>query len=284
MNLVLEPGINQDYERALVDAARKLGWDVVLVQHVPFSDTFVVSLGDGTHGQPVSGKVLQDKRSWFYGSIQAAKIAQKATAWTVHATWSQLRCAAYYPHLRSRLFQKNWKMTTVERVLLNRDALYASDMAIDQTLFFRPDGCDKLFTGMCISLPEFDQGYQMMTFYDVPPYTPVVVASPQKILEEARFLVVNKKVVTGSLYKNDGRSEHVPASPKLLAIAQETLEFCIAQGYNPALSWVLDLAFDGAEWRILEVGATSCCGLYKCDPYKLLAALDASLSPDAGSP
>lgn len=284
MNLVIEPGIDPAYENALVGAARKLGWDVVFVQHVPFSNSFVKSLGDGTHGSPVPEEVLRDKNSWFHGSIQAAKMAQKVTAWKVHAPWAQLRCAVYYSFFQDRLFQQNWILTTVEGVLVDKDALYSSDMVVDETLFFRPDACDKLFTGMCISLPEFDQGYQLMTFYDVPPQTPVVVASPQKILEEARFLVVNKKIVTGSSYRNDGKPEHVPASPKLLAIAQETLEFCLGKGYNPVLSWVLDLAFDGAEWRILEVGAASCCGLYKCDPYKFLAALDLALSPDAGSP
>ena len=279
MKLILEttPGFNSD--TPLSEAARALGWEVVTLQHVPFTDfrdsfAFVDSF---EKMNPIPKAVLQDPKAWFHGSITAAKVAQKTTSWKVHAPWSRLRCAVYYAFLQERLFQQNWMLTTIEGVLADKEALFSSEMALEETLFFRPDSCDKIFTGMCISKSDFEAGYQRMIYSDPPPRTQVVVAVPQKILEEARFLIVDKKVVTGSVYRNGGKLEHVPASPEMLDMAQGHLDFCVEKGYNPALSWVLDLAFDGLEWRILEVGATSCCGFYACDARKFLSALEESL-------
>lgn len=272
--LVLEPGVEPEYEKALAASARRAGWDVVLVQHVPFTSEFVRSDEDGLPGNPVPKSVVLNPDCWFHGSIQAAKAAQVGTAWKVHAPWNALRCSSYYPKLRERIFQQRHEFTTVAGVLTDKDRLFASDLVEDETLFFRPDGNDKLFTGGCISLPEFDAGYKLMTFYEPPPEAPVVVATPQRVLAEARFLVVAGEVITGSYYKTGGQSLRLRASSDLMEKAREALAFCKAKGFDPAPSWVLDLGENATGWHIMEVGATSCCGLYKCDTDAFLIALD----------
>lgn len=273
--LVLEPGVEPEYERALAASARQAGWGVVLVQHVPFTNKFELSNEDGTTtGRPVPRILLADPTCWFHGSIQAAKAAQAGTAWDVHAPWDALRCSSYYPLLRERLFQRRHEFTTVGGVLADKDRLYASDMVRDETLFFRPDGNDKLFTGGCISLPDFEHGYKLMTFYDTPQDAGVVVAQPLRVLAEARFLVVGRRVVTGSYYKTGGQSVRLQAGGELTAKAEEHLAFCLERGFDPAPSWVLDLAQDADGWRIIEVGASSCCGFYKCDTDAFVRALD----------
>ena len=282
--LAIEQGIEPEYEKALIASAKLYGWQVHLVQHVPFTDTFATAYEPGMTRGPLSEALLSNPNVWFHGSIQAAKAAQRVTKWQVHAPWPSLRCAVYYSFLQKRLFQKDWMLTTVEGVKVDKDALFSSEFVEDETLFVRPDACDKLFTGMCLSLREFEEGYKRMTFYDPPPNTQVVVARPQKILAEARFLVVDKKIVTGSSYRNDGKGVHLPATPKLLEEAEEMLKFCLAQGYNPAPSWVLDLAYDGVDWLILEVGASSCSGLYKCDTDLFIEALTRMLSRDLSAP
>ena len=275
--LVLEPGIDLEYERPLAEAASRAGWGVALVQHVPFSDMFVRSSWSGDHGDPVDASVLLDPNCWFHGSIQATKVAQQNTAWQVHAPWHALRCSSYYPHLRDRLFQQRHAFTTVGGLLRDRDQLFTSDLAVDGTLFVRPDACDKLFTGMTISRSDFDAGYKLLTAYDPPQEAPVVVAAPQKVFAEARFLVVAGDLVTGSYYKTGGQAVRLRVSDRIVDTARDMLGFCLAQGYDPAPSWVLDLAEGSDGWRILEVGATSCCGLYRCDLNAFVDALQGVL-------
>jgi hypothetical protein len=269
--LAIETGIEPEYENALQEAARAAGWAVHRVQHIPFTDTFVT--GDPNMGHPLPDGLIDNPNVWFHGSIQAAKVAQKATKWQVHAPWAQLRCSAYYPILGERILQRDHLFTTVAEIATDKDKLYASSLVEDETLFFRPDGNDKLFTGGCISLPDFDKGYSLMTFYEPPPTSVVVVARPQRIRSEARFLVVGGKLITGSYYKTGGQTVRLEAAHSLMRIAEDHLAFCLERGFNPAPSWVLDLAETKNGWHIIEVGATSCCGLYKCDMGKFIAAL-----------
>lgn len=269
--LAIETGIEPEYEDALQVSADKAGWNVEVVHHIPFSDHFV--LGDSMMGTPVPEALLKNPHVWFHGSIQAAKQAQKTTKWQVHAPWFNLRCQRYYPKLKERLLQKDHLFTTIAGVLERREELFASDLVEDGTLFFRPDGNDKTFTGGCISDDDFDHGYKLMTFYEPPPDTVVVVARPRNITAEARFLVVDGQIITGSFYKTGGQGLRLRASAKLMAVAVDMLEFCIAQGYNPDPSWVLDLAEASGGWHIIEVGGSSCCGLYKCDTDLFIQAL-----------
>ena len=48
-----------------------------------------------------------------------------------------------------------------------------------------------------------------------------------------------------------------------------------------ALEYVLDLAETAEGWSIIEVGATSCCGLYKCDMDAFIEALGSVLAGSA---
>ncbi len=271
--LAIETGVEPGYENRLQEAAARAGWKVRRVQSMP-GDNFVSGDGDS-----LPQALLDDPRVWLHGSIQAAKRAQRVTRWQVHAPWADLCCSSYYPLLQERIFQRDHLFTTVAGVNADRAALFASHLVKDDALFFRPDGNDKAFTGGCITREDFDSGYALMTFYDPPPTLGVVVARPQRILSEARFLVVDGVLVTGSLYRTGGQAIRLEAHAELLQTARDHLAFCLAQGFNPAPSWVLDLAETTDGWSIIEVGATACCGLYQCDMDAFIKALSASL-PD----
>lgn len=275
MILAIETGIEPEYEQALQEAARGEGWEVRSVMNIPFTDQFVT--GDPSMGSPLPESFLQAPNVWFHGSIQAAKRAKTATAWQVHTPWVQLRCQHYYEVLRDRILQREHLFMTLEEFAARKDELFASDLVEDESLFVRPDGNDKVFTGGCLTAEDFQKGYDLMTFYDPPPTTRVVVARPQKIKAEARFLVVEGKIVTGSLYRTGGQSVRLEAYSSLAEVAEDHLRYCLDQGFNPSPSWVLDLAETPDGWSIIEVGSTSCCGLYKCDLVAFIRALTESL-------
>jgi len=281
--LAIETGIEPEYEQRLMESAWTAGWDVVEVRHIPFTTLFILA-PNGEHGNPISDEFRDNTDVWLNGSIQAAKGAQAGTKWKVHAPWNELRCSRYYLKLADRLLQKDHTFATLAELPRAKDQLYAtSGLAEDGTLFIRPDGNDKVFTGGCISLDDWDHGFKLMTFYEPPPETRVVVARPRRISAEARFLVVGGKLVTGSYYKTGGQSVRLEASDDLMAIADDFLAFCLERGFNPSPSWVLDLAETAEGWHIIEVGATSCCGLYQCDTDKFVTALTEVLPKEKGN-
>jgi len=278
--LAIETGIEPEYEEALQEAARGEGWEVRSVMNIPFTDQFVT--GDPRMGDPLPQSLLQDPRVWFHGSIQAAKRAQKVTSWQIHAPWAELRCQHYYKVLSGRILQRDHLFMTLGEFADRKEELFSSDLVEDESLFVRPDGNDKVFNGGCLTAENFQKSYALMTFYDPPPATRVVVARPQKITAEARFLVAGGKVVTGSFYRSGGQSLRLQAHDSLMEEAEDTLQFCLGQGFNPSPSWVLDLAQTPEGWKIIEVGATSCCGLYKCDMVAFVSALTAAIGSEAG--
>jgi hypothetical protein len=276
--LAIEVGIEPEYENALIASAKKAGWSVEVVRHVPFTNEFV----DKDH-LPLPRKLLENPNVWLHGSIQAVKAAQhmvddgtlfgsRPIKWQVHAPWADLRCAQYYPQLKGRLLQKDWRLTTIEGLRDWKDQLF-EELGEDDSLFVRPSENDKLFSGGCITREDFQESYDLITFYDPPLQSHVIVARPRKINAEARFLIVDGKLVTGSFYKTGGQSLRLEASDNLMEIAQDFLDFCLSRYFNPSPSWVLDLAQTAEGWHIIEVGATSCCGLYKCDTDKFIQAL-----------
>jgi len=57
--------------------------------------------------------------------------------------------------------------------------------------------------------------------------------------------------------------------PEALALAQE-----VAQHYNPNTAWIIDICQTKAgEYKLMEVGCFSCCGLYKCNRDIIVAAV-----------
>ena len=261
--LAIEVGIEPQYEQALIASAKKFGIEVLEVASVPFTHEF----------RGVNREQSEDPSYWFHGCIGGAKSATKITSWQVHAPWDELKCKYYYERLEGRLLNDEYIETTISGMRDNFVSLYSSDLVEDETLFFRPNACDKIFSGGCISKNEFDIKYDLVRFYDPPLATEVIVSRPKKITAEARFFICDSRVVTGSYYKTGSQSVWLEADESLIAQAEEILDFCLSNGYNPDRTWILDLAQHDGEWFILEVGSTSCSGLYKCNTDKIIKSL-----------
>lgn len=278
--LAIETGIEPEYEQALIASAKKIGWKVAVVRHVPFSHVFE-DLPEG---------LADDPDVWFHGDITACKSAQKITKWQVHAPWEALRCSNYYDKLNGRLLNQDWLLTTIRGMREDKEALYTGELVEDGTLFFRPDTNDKIFTGTLIHEDDFDKAYDLVNFYEPDPESEVIVARPRVIRAEARFLVVGGKLITGSYYRTGGQTVRLEATGSLMEIAQDMLDFCLKRGFNPAPSWVLDLAecpdvgLGRRRWVIIEVGASSCCGLYSCDTDLFMKALASGQGRPVGFP
>ena len=280
--LAIECGIDPDYEGRLITSATKLGLQVLIVAWDAREQRFCLSDGQGSITERlVPDPSLRNVQVWFHGSIQACVAAQEHTRWQVHAPWDALKCSSYYPKLQgfvgpdTALFQKGWRILPLGDFINERDllvdVLYETD-----TLFVRPDTNDKVFSGGCVSKSTWDENLKNILFYEPPMDTLIVIARPRQVVSEARFLVVNHRLVTGSYYKvgSQAMQLRVQQYSPVWQQAQRLLDVCLTNAFHPSYSWVLDVAEDSrGVSEIIEVGGSAYCGMYACDTDAFLTAL-----------
>ena len=170
--------------------------------------------------------------------------------------------AASDSQLQPVLLNHDYFMVPFGELPRRLDALLEA-LGVEQQLFVRPDSPLKLFTGMTIHRETFPQDYELMGFYDVPLESLVVVSSPKTIEQEWRFVVVDGKVVAGSLYRDGEADVTLPARDEG---ARALAEQVAAMDWQPDPVWVLDICrtMEG-KYRVLELGGFSFSDLYGCD-------------------
>ena len=172
-----------------------------------------------------------------------------------------------------RVWSKEW-----EGKCLNAPATISKfgEVAEQDDLFFiRPCLDDKQFTGQVMDWEEFaewqekvvnlGEGYTTLD-YD----TAVLVSEPKKIEAEYRFIVVDEKVITGSLYKQGQTVLYQECTDEYLCGYAQFIADC----WCPSRGFALDLCVHAGEIWVLEMGNMNAAGLYDCDVQKVVMALE----------
>jgi hypothetical protein len=199
-----------------------------------------------------------------HGDIDLVQRVRELGCWMpgVFAPFSELYCAAYYPHLGQYLLNGEYAMLPLGEMERCRKFLFET-FAHDGRIFVRPDSPFKSFTGQLVSRERFEADLEFIGFYNVPPGAIVIVSRPQEIVAEWRFVAAEGTILTGSRYKSGGKFEPDPSvEPAARKLAEE-----IATGpWQPDPVWIIDICetVEG-QFRLLEIGGFSCAGLYKCD-------------------
>lgn len=180
----------------------------------------------------------------------------------------------------STFSMKNY-LSTYGRHMLSSDAItttfkdFSSAEHKDDDLFFvRPDADDKSFNG------------EVRTFYDIKHFienaikvdnviltedTKILVGEPYNIKKEWRNFIVNGKVVSSSLYrqnfklKKDGNN--IPLD--MVAFVEDR-----CKEYTPHDVFVMDVALCGDEYYIIECGCFNSVGFYHSDVKKIIKEVD----------
>jgi hypothetical protein len=94
-----------------------------------------------------------------------------------------------------------------------------------------------------------------------------LVSEPSKIEAEYRFVISEKKVLTGSQYNEEGIGISVfPEDASKLA--EEIANSC---EFNPHSMYIMDICkLKNKEYRLMEIGSVNCAGLYACDLIKFV--------------
>lgn len=140
--------------------------------------------------------------------------------------------------------------------------------------FVRPVSDAKLFAGAVLRRQEAVAWGERIRGADptrtITPETPIIVAPVKTILTEARFVVVDGEVVTGSQYRR-GSSVLLGAEvePHILAYARAR-----AAAWTPDRVCVLDIADTPTGPKVVEFNCFNSAGWYACDMSRIVQAIE----------
>jgi hypothetical protein len=202
------------------------------------------------------------------GSIEFCGMVRREAPWIpgVYMTMDHYDCTNYYPVFGDSLLNgEDYLMIPYGELRRKKDWLY-DKVGIENCIFIRPNRGNKIFAGKMVEKEHFDKDIDMLGFYEVEGRELCIVGRPYNVTTEFRFVVVDGKVVTGTQYKD--------VKGKLISEPCETPEhnWFMPQHhvdkfkFAPDRAWCIDMCMtkDGG-YRVLEVGAFSCCGLYGCN-------------------
>jgi hypothetical protein len=155
--------------------------------------------------------------------------------------------------------------------LLNGDIIIEKikDLVLDdKPLFIRPLKDNKLFTGRVFKNEDFNILKYDMSNTALEEY--VILSEPKLIESEYRLFIVDKKIVSGSLYKLRGQviwSDFIDST--ILNFANEMIS-----KWSPAIAYTLDIALINKEPKIIEINNINSAGLYKSDVSKIVDAIE----------
>ena len=238
------------------------------VKWIPYTDKIVDAQLQGT-GQDVSTlpeiHIPTDLPVMAYGSYGLAR--------TVKAR-GLLPGAFINEHFTQASWMAGWGRDT----LLNGECVQMSlgSMQWPESLdkaFLRPEEDTKSFSGTCMARDEFLSWRDQVLSVDSPSLhadTPIVLAPMQEIYVETRLFVVNRRVVTGSVYKRGTRVIYDDwISSDVLEFAQQQIERWI-----PDEAFVLDIASTANGLKIIEVNNINSSGIYASNLFKIVEALE----------
>jgi len=168
---------------------------------------------------------------------------------------------------------KQWKSFCLNSKAKIMTFKEAKETLEDKEYFIRPIEDTKSFTGNLFtpghlkSLQERYSGYENNNFTEE---SKIIVSEPRKIKREWRNFIIDGKVISSSLYKEDG------VHKEEVGIPNEVLAFCRAAlyVYNPARAFALDVCeLEDGSFAIVEFGCIHNCGFYKADMNKVTEAI-----------
>jgi len=226
-----------------------------LVKYIPFEG--------GTHKNPKG--VASDGCVLVYGSLGLVRQLLREKAW-VPCGWCTLKnfeCSTYYTYFGKFLLNQDYIMMPAVELLRQKEFVYEK-MGIDNCVFVRPSSGFKEFAGALVPFEEMNKNALGFGFYHENPELMTVVTTPKVITKEWRFVVAEKKVITGSQYRlgKDVEPELVETTCEAALYAQSIVD---AVEWEPDPIYTLDVCESDGKLFLLELNGFSTSVLYDCD-------------------
>jgi hypothetical protein len=213
------------------------------------------------HEDTIAQELLDENvATIFVGSLRTAREVNKYPLYPgAICKLKNFDCLNYYPSWSDYLLNKDWIITVPP--ILKR---HCKEGDTAKKFFFRPNEGDKTFTGGLFTKSELVN----MKLQD---NKVIIQASKKDILDERRFLVVDRKIVDNTRYLDSPKKNRLYQAAKLI------LENAL---HNPR-TFLPDRAFtvDIGESRhsgigVIELNSFSCANLYSMNMDKVVPAIN----------
>ena len=214
----------------------------------------------------IENKHTEDSCVIVYGSINSSIYVQRKKPWIpgVWCDFKELKCSTYLSHWGKYSVHKNYLFLPLSEVYRKKDWIFKT---FGKTVFIRPDDNSKSFHGELVADEKFEDWYDTANSYNPGKKCMTLVSEPSKIEAEYRFVISEKKVLTGSQYDEEGIGVFTfPEDASKLA--EEIANSC---EFNPHSMYIMDICkLENKEYRLMEIGSVNCAGLYACDLRKFV--------------
>lgn len=267
VNWVIDKYIFEDYETKLADAIVRSG------MNVHYYDELKTDIGT------FMGKRFTDNDIViFHGSLQHGRRVEKLPLYPgIFLTLDAYECYKYYGHFGDYLLNNVYRMLGLNDVLRYKQHIFAG-FGTD-SIFIRPSNGYKSFPGQTLPYKNFEQEFDILTksYGGLEMDTLVVVSPAREIDEEYRFIVVDGKVVSGSLYMDKHNRSKWEAYYNRGCEDKEAWAFAekMAKIYQPDKAFTLDVCkLPNGEYKLIEVNSFCCGSMYGNDYDKVVEAVN----------
>jgi hypothetical protein len=226
----------------------------------------------------MSKKFTDDDIVIFHGSLQhGRRVVQTKCYPGIYLTLENYECHRYYGHFGEHLLNSNYIMMGLNDVLRNKNRIFGR-FGTD-SLFIRPSNGYKSFPGQTLPYLNFDQEFDILTkSYGGIDLGKLVVVSPvQEINEEYRFIVVDGKVVSGSLYMDTNNRKSWAAYYDKECTDLGAIKFAseMAEIYQPDRAYTLDVCkLTNGDYKLIEINSFCCASMYGCNYDNVVKAIN----------
>jgi hypothetical protein len=152
---------------------------------------------------------------------------------------------------------------------------FLSGLPKDSDWFVRPSEDLKLFTGMVDTAENIVDWFkdamecESSGSYKIEKGTDVVVSDPRNIQAEWRYFIVDGKIVSGSMYRYEGRLYKQRVTEQDILDEAQTF----ADKWLPHQNVVMDLALVDDKLKVIEFNCINSSGFYDNDIESVITAL-----------
>lgn len=264
---IIDKGMFEEYEDRLVSAIKNSGSDVIFYDDFKYYDI-----------TDFLNKINVDDIIIFHGSLQhGRKVAKTSYYPGIYLTLENYECYKYYGYFGYLLLNYDYLMMGLNDVLRQKDFIF--DTFGTDKIFIRPSNGYKSFPGQTLPKENFEFELNvLMKSYGGLDLDQLVLVSPiQEIDEEYRFIVVDGKVVSGSLYMDKNNRKSFSAYYDRLCEDKKAFEFAeeLVKLYQPDRAYTLDVCkLPSGEYKMLEVNSFCCGSMYGNDYNKVVNSIN----------
>lgn len=245
--------ISETHLKEVVNVLKNNNIDFIDVGVIPFSHDLITT--DPIPDVPI---IIP------YGSTTLSKIAQEREWKGLFFDDDKFSVRAWNIN-RNDMLNQNAILMTVEQ---------ASRLFVgvpEKDWFIRPNQDLKQFNGMVTTSSEIANWMNCVSSgsFSFGPETEIAISRPKRIISEARFFIVDGKIIDGSIYKSNGElyKEHIDGD------YNEFQPF--ADKWLPNPTCVMDLAYlDYGYLEVIEFNTFNSTGFYDHDINKILVAVN----------